>query len=903
MGRRKTRVVAKGKDVDYVVEKILDKRTNKDGEVEYFIKWRGYPASHNKWEPASNVTCPDKIEEFERAGRGDGRKRKSTVADSASSLSLTSVMSDASASTSAKGAVPAKRPRGRPPKAKNQQDSDQSASAGAPLLAVANSPTQADPQPAAVAAPTVAVVPAADAANNSTPSQMNGHEPAQDVAAVPPSTAAADASTNSTAAMGPLVGSPSADEATSSAPTKRPRGRPRNNVPVGVVKPIQQPSNNGQRAAIVRPQELRAPVVVPRPPPQEDDSDVEVVMEVVAPPAERRARMVQQRLQVAGQRLRHDLRMNPQQQAHPETQQMMQRLLMAGFLVQPRRLPALQRMQQRLQAARQPLQQLLQAARRPMQHRPLAARQPMQNRPLAARQPMHQRPPVAGQMQQGPLGRRQRMGHGPIPPRPPQSVHSENDSDVEVLPQLPPANGDNEELPVVEQAEVQQQLQIIGEAADNEVVVPADAVEEEVEREQEESTEEPPEKEAEAGAKADQEQTIYPQEQKELSVEPVLPPERVDSDGEMEVKSPHMMEDQSNEWVDHYEDVGMEEVESLVSTSEVDPSEEEDLNYFLWSPRAIDCRQSVELAVKREHLELGETMMAGTVYFGEVPFEVGITVLDGEEGDEVLGIMVKCNEKEESSLWRIDATLEVDMVLSDLVITFDPYSFFKHNTLAKMELSTPLDEMMCEGSKYVDGEGTLLLNISVVLLDVQGYVLPLEHDFTKRRRHDNTIFDVEGTYVFVNRDQLSLRSEFFYKIFQERAGQDKEPIAVYDCSLDEFLLMLDKLFNYDHEIYNDTLIPLMHAAHLFELTDVLTSCHEYFYKHMYDLSTEQIVQAMQQVDDYADSDLERAVLEVTVRKNLFEEVKTTEGYKELSDRFKVYLLKRIIELEKGMEEK
>ena len=43
------------KTVFYEVEKIVDKRTNIYGLVEYLVKWKGYPSSENTWEPKKNL--------------------------------------------------------------------------------------------------------------------------------------------------------------------------------------------------------------------------------------------------------------------------------------------------------------------------------------------------------------------------------------------------------------------------------------------------------------------------------------------------------------------------------------------------------------------------------------------------------------------------------------------------------------------------------------------------------------------------------------------------------------------------------------------------------------------------------------------------------------------------------
>ena len=55
---------------EYIVEKIVDHRTNKKGKLEYFLKWKGFPDDQNTWEPANHLNAPAMIKEYE-----DERKR------------------------------------------------------------------------------------------------------------------------------------------------------------------------------------------------------------------------------------------------------------------------------------------------------------------------------------------------------------------------------------------------------------------------------------------------------------------------------------------------------------------------------------------------------------------------------------------------------------------------------------------------------------------------------------------------------------------------------------------------------------------------------------------------------------------------------------------------------------
>lgn len=54
---------------EFVVEKIVGKRYNhKTKQVEYLLKWEGYPSDQNTWEPLSNLTtCRSLLQEYERS--------------------------------------------------------------------------------------------------------------------------------------------------------------------------------------------------------------------------------------------------------------------------------------------------------------------------------------------------------------------------------------------------------------------------------------------------------------------------------------------------------------------------------------------------------------------------------------------------------------------------------------------------------------------------------------------------------------------------------------------------------------------------------------------------------------------------------------------------------------------
>lgn len=56
---------------DYEVEKIIESRENKKGKKEYLVRWKGYGAKDDTWEPESNLKCPTLLAEFNKDKDGN----------------------------------------------------------------------------------------------------------------------------------------------------------------------------------------------------------------------------------------------------------------------------------------------------------------------------------------------------------------------------------------------------------------------------------------------------------------------------------------------------------------------------------------------------------------------------------------------------------------------------------------------------------------------------------------------------------------------------------------------------------------------------------------------------------------------------------------------------------------
>lgn len=61
---------------EYIVEKIVGKRKNINGKVEYLLKWKGYPSSDNSWEPEEHLNCPELIFAYEKTIDGPRQFKK-----------------------------------------------------------------------------------------------------------------------------------------------------------------------------------------------------------------------------------------------------------------------------------------------------------------------------------------------------------------------------------------------------------------------------------------------------------------------------------------------------------------------------------------------------------------------------------------------------------------------------------------------------------------------------------------------------------------------------------------------------------------------------------------------------------------------------------------------------------
>lgn len=81
MSSKSSRKDETGEPKEYKVEKIVDKRYDAKGNIEYLLKWADYDDKDNTWEPVSNLDCAGLIEAFEaeraKQDKEQSKKRKS----------------------------------------------------------------------------------------------------------------------------------------------------------------------------------------------------------------------------------------------------------------------------------------------------------------------------------------------------------------------------------------------------------------------------------------------------------------------------------------------------------------------------------------------------------------------------------------------------------------------------------------------------------------------------------------------------------------------------------------------------------------------------------------------------------------------------------------------------------
>ena len=65
------------KEIEYIVEKILDKKMDKN-EAKFLVKWQGYPENESTWEPLSHLAkVLDMVDNFEKNNNKTAPKSQS----------------------------------------------------------------------------------------------------------------------------------------------------------------------------------------------------------------------------------------------------------------------------------------------------------------------------------------------------------------------------------------------------------------------------------------------------------------------------------------------------------------------------------------------------------------------------------------------------------------------------------------------------------------------------------------------------------------------------------------------------------------------------------------------------------------------------------------------------------
>merc|ERR1712061_948903 len=68
-------------EAEYEVDRIVDDRVE-ENEKQYLIRWKGFSAEDDTWEPVTNLDCPEIIEGYEEAKRKKKEQKKSRKSES-----------------------------------------------------------------------------------------------------------------------------------------------------------------------------------------------------------------------------------------------------------------------------------------------------------------------------------------------------------------------------------------------------------------------------------------------------------------------------------------------------------------------------------------------------------------------------------------------------------------------------------------------------------------------------------------------------------------------------------------------------------------------------------------------------------------------------------------------------
>lgn len=76
--KRSSKKSSDSEEEEYVVEKVLDKRTVR-GKTQYLLKWKGYEESESTWEPEDNLDCAELIKAYEDKHKEKDKSSKKDV--------------------------------------------------------------------------------------------------------------------------------------------------------------------------------------------------------------------------------------------------------------------------------------------------------------------------------------------------------------------------------------------------------------------------------------------------------------------------------------------------------------------------------------------------------------------------------------------------------------------------------------------------------------------------------------------------------------------------------------------------------------------------------------------------------------------------------------------------------